>query len=54
MKAIHIGNSEWYRCPECYCMFRPIIHFEDYDFWECLPRVCPQCAKPFENGMEEV
>lgn len=48
------SRNDYYSCSECRAMFKPIIFFEKWDFFDCLPRVCPNCGKPFKNGMSEI
>lgn len=43
-----------YRCNLCGDMFGPMIHFEDFDFYACVPRRCPNCGELFVNGMREI
>jgi len=54
VKAIKVGNHGWYKCNLCGDMFMPIVHFTSWDFYNCLPRVCPNCGHKFSNGMSEV
>lgn len=48
----HYGG--WYRCNQCNDMFGPMIHFDDWDFFYCIPRKCPNCGIDFSNGMKEI
>ena len=59
VKAIKVSNDKdpresYYRCSGCYAMFKPMIFFTEWDFFDCIPRVCPNCAAPLENGMKEL
>ena len=60
MKTILVLNNtkdsrdNYYRCPECNTMFRPIIVFKGWDYYDCLPKYCPYCCKQFDNGLEEI
>lgn len=60
MNALLMVNNQqdskdaYYRCPECYTMFRPITVFEEWDYYDCIPRVCPNCCKPFDNGLKKI
>ena len=44
----------WYRCNKCHDMFSHMVHFEEWDFYYCIPRRCPNCGIPFKNGMKEI
>lgn len=44
-------RESYYRCSNCNAMFKPMIFFDNWDFFDCIPRVCPNCGKQFSNGM---
>ena len=48
------SDWRWYRCNQCNDMFSYMVHFEEWDFYYCIPRRCPNCGIQFENGMEEI
>ena len=48
------SDWRWYRCNKCNDMFSSMVHFKDWDFYYCIPRRCPNCGTPFENGMKEI
>lgn len=57
--AIKVSTKEksrenYYRCSNCNAMFKPMIFFDNWYFFDCLPRVCPNCGKHFKNGMAEI
>lgn len=39
-----------YRCPNCDTIFHSIVIFEDWDFYDAIPRYCPNCRIMFING----
>lgn len=47
-------HVRWYRCNICNDMFQPIVHYEKWDFYHCIPKCCPHCGVEFKNGMEEI
>lgn len=57
--AIKVSNNDderesYYRCSNCNAMFKPMIFFSQWDFFDCIPRLCPNCGRHFENGMHGV
>ena len=52
--SINSSFDNWYRCSNCNDMFGIMVHFEDWDFFYCIPRKCPNCGIEFSNGMDEV
>lgn len=57
-KAIKVSESNngmnYYRCNVCGDMFGHMVHFEEWDFYTCIPRKCPNCGLSFSNGMKEI
>lgn len=47
-------HDRWYRCNMCHDMFKPIIHYEKWDSYYCIPKLCPHCGELFKNGMKEI
>ena len=45
---------DWFQCNKCRDMFSNMIHFEGWNFYDCIPKRCPNCGREFENGMEAI
>lgn len=53
MKPIKICEHDdftFYRCPKCNALFSNIIVFNNWDFYDAVPRYCPCCRVMFING----
>ncbi len=56
MNTLHapIEDYKLYRCPNCAAMFSSIIVFNNYDFYDAVPRYCPYCRIMFTNGGDKI
>lgn len=56
MNTLHapIEDYKLYRCPNCAAMFSSIIVFNNYDFYDAVPRYCPCCRIMFTNGGDKI
>lgn len=57
-KAVKVSSNRegdpWFKCNLCGDMFRAMVHFEEWDFYYCIPRSCPNCCVSFQNGMQNL